>query len=325
MTTDTDRREGLLRKVRGLVAKADATPFEGEADVFRAKASELMDKYMIEEWELAHKTGDLSALKPVRKNMDISWWYREEDEIAAPLWSLYLATAAHCSVVCAYSKAEWGSEISDEGLYVTTLTVPVFGTEQAIAFHDMLFTSLMTQMFGKLKPKYDPNLSMGENVAIAKSVGMKYTDIAKWLGHPEWVVPNGSGGWKTADNGKMLREYKKHAASVGENVNKANPKVYIRSYGSGFVGKVNERLRDMRNTPVSDAGNPLALAVRDASKLAREAMEEEFPEDPKKKGKALKVRQRSYDYTAAAKGSRAGAEANIASDAGTLRKSKEIS
>ena len=40
--TQTDLPDGLLDKVRALLAKAESTRFEAEADAFTAKAQELM-------------------------------------------------------------------------------------------------------------------------------------------------------------------------------------------------------------------------------------------------------------------------------------------
>lgn len=46
--TQTDLPDGLLDKVRALLAKAESTRFEAEADAFTAKAQELMARYRIE-------------------------------------------------------------------------------------------------------------------------------------------------------------------------------------------------------------------------------------------------------------------------------------
>ena len=46
--TQTELPDGLLDKVRALLAKAESTRFEAEADVFTAKAQELMARHRIE-------------------------------------------------------------------------------------------------------------------------------------------------------------------------------------------------------------------------------------------------------------------------------------
>lgn len=70
-------RDNILRKVQALLAKAMSTPFEAEADSFRQKANELMDKHRLEQWELAQAQQGraTSSLKPVRKDIDTSWYY----------------------------------------------------------------------------------------------------------------------------------------------------------------------------------------------------------------------------------------------------------
>jgi hypothetical protein len=75
MSATTEReRETLLRRVQALLAKAEATQFEGERDSFFAKAEELMNKYRIELWELQQREhGRLDARQPIVRNLDYSW------------------------------------------------------------------------------------------------------------------------------------------------------------------------------------------------------------------------------------------------------------
>jgi len=40
--------EAMIDKIRGLLAKAESTEFEGEADLLLKKAAELMAKYRID-------------------------------------------------------------------------------------------------------------------------------------------------------------------------------------------------------------------------------------------------------------------------------------
>jgi len=85
-----NRRESILAKVQKLLAKAMATPFEAEADSFRAKANEMMDNYRIEQWEIAQLEAGRakSALKPVRKDVDITWWWNESGAFGSTLWTM---------------------------------------------------------------------------------------------------------------------------------------------------------------------------------------------------------------------------------------------
>jgi hypothetical protein len=94
VTTTTERREALLRKVRGLLAKAEdpaATP--AEAEVFSAKAEELMAKYAIDA-ALIDARSDTRE-QPEARRFDIDGSYPLPK---ATLWSC-IATAHRCKVV----------------------------------------------------------------------------------------------------------------------------------------------------------------------------------------------------------------------------------
>jgi hypothetical protein len=53
-----DMNDGVLRKVRALLAKAEATPFDAEAESFTAKAQELIARYRIDRALLAGRDPD---------------------------------------------------------------------------------------------------------------------------------------------------------------------------------------------------------------------------------------------------------------------------
>lgn len=329
---EESRKDKILRRVQALLAKANSTPFSGEADVFRAKADELMTMYAIEEWELA-KQSSSGSLKPIRKQVDLSWWYSERHALASALWSLFLECSRHCRVVVASSKVDSG-----------TKTIPCFGLESDIDYLQLLFTDLYVQMSGKIKPQYDPDKSLGENVYRAKEAGMKYGDIAKWAGHPEWIKLKGYSkrGYPQYEyNGIMIREMKKFAAASGLPIHQSiNLDAYIEDYCLAFAHAVNKRLKAMRDDQ-GQSGESMALVLRDITDLAREAMYETFEDlrphqatcdcdkchvlkchdnncsrkvcvERRKPVKHSKTRYRNYNYAAAAMGGKAGSEARIA-------------
>lgn len=267
------KQEDILRKVRGLIAKAQGTEFEGEREAFMAKADALMEAYAIEEYMLATGEDESKARLIKRRDFDMGWWrqlYGIDHDARNCVYWLFNTCVKHCR--CMTSVQAWS---------FTSNTAAIYGTEADLSYLDLLFTDLFTQLFAKIKPAYDSDKSMGENVLVAKEAGMKYTDIAVWLGHPEWVVPNGTGGTKTADNGKMLREYKAFLKSIGKSprdVVSVNPKAYQYSYCYGFYATVAERLRMMRGDREVEHTGDMSLALRDIEDLAREAMWDDFPE-----------------------------------------------
>jgi len=268
-----DRREGILRKVQALLAKAMSTPFEGEADVFRAKANELMDTYRIEQWEIAKReqgSSSVSSLKPVRKSIPITWWWDEKTDTSSALWMIFMECTRTCAVV-----------VANMHLNPSTKSVMAYGLESDIAFLQMLFTDLHIQMSNKISPKFDPDKSLGENVYNAKEAGMKYGQIAKWCGHPEWITIKGyskRGYPQYQYNGIMIREMKKYAAAAGLDIHK---EISLDSYIEDFIQAYSNAVRGKLKMMRGDAGETgsMALAIRDITDLAREMMYEDFPDD----------------------------------------------
>lgn len=269
----TDRQDDILRKVRALIAKASSTDFPEEAEAFRRKADALMEAYAIETWMLETGKDETKARLIKTVAMDMQWWADLKDlefDARSNVWYLFTACVKHCRCVADWSTRDYRAN-----------TVRVYGMSSDIAYLDLLFTDLFIQLFDKIKPKYDPNRSLGENVMRAKEAGMKYIDIAVWAGHPEWREMTHTGGYKTCDGGKMLREYKKHLEGLGKSprdVVTVHPDNYRLSYTYSFYAEISKRLRAMRDDRAGGQTGSTALALRDIEDLAREAMYEDFPE-----------------------------------------------
>lgn len=122
--------DGLLDKVRALLAKAEATSFDGEAEAFTAKAQELMTRYRIEHALLdAGKT--VGREEPFGRRILIPDPYAE----AKAILLANIADANGCTAV--WSK----------GLGFTT----VFGFTTELDAVDTLFASLLIQATGALR------------------------------------------------------------------------------------------------------------------------------------------------------------------------------
>ncbi len=337
----TDRRESRLKVIRDLLARAASTEYEAERDSCLAKADELQTKFQIEEWELAQSGDTTSKLStPIRRNMDCSW-YMDEGKYAvrSALWSMFLNCADHCRCVVAHAHTDWKMKV-----------IPVFGLENDIDYLDMLFTNLFLQMLSKVKPKFDPDKSLGYNVYNAKEAGMKYRDIAIWAGHPEWIKNvmrfdkrKGYSVPKQEYDGIMIREMKKYAKEHGLEVHKEQSLAYyLEDYCTGFVSTVNLKLTGMRDEQGQSEGS-MAIALRDMRDLAREAMFDDFPDmrphpddcdcdkchrcyDPDcqrprckaARKPAPKAAYRNMSVAGAARGRQAGREAQITQRGGTM-------
>lgn len=136
--TQTELPDGLLDRVRALLAKAESTQFEAEADVFTAKAQELMARHRIDSAILSMREPAASD-SPSSRRVLVPAPYSDAKVIL-------LANIAHangCTVV--WSKGPG---------YAT-----VFGVGPELAAVDVLFASLLIQASGALRrhgTKVDP-------------------------------------------------------------------------------------------------------------------------------------------------------------------------
>lgn len=312
------KRDDILRKVRGLYAKAQSTEFEGERQVFMAKADQMMESYAIETWMLEAGKDEEQSRLVVRRDFNMSWWSELGDlphDAKSQVWHLFSACVKHCRC---YTNAA--------GIW-NTGGCPVWGLEADLDFLNFLFTDLFVQLFAKVKPSYDPNKTMGHNVMIAKEAGMKYIDIALWLGKPEWRVSNGSGGYKTADGGKMLREYKAHLKSIGkttQDVVAIHPHTWAYSYLSAFTATIRERFREMESTNAGERSGGAELVLRDIRQQAASAAYAEFPQFAKKDGLSHQGGGRRLSTAGYAAGGSAGKSASIANRSSRLGSRKSL-
>lgn len=327
--------EDILRKVRGLLAKANSTTFEAERVTFLAKADEMMEKYAINQAMLQQLEHGGKARLVERRDMDISWW-REigslHPNVKAGITSLWSACVNHCR--CFSSFSVWD---------IRNNSAAVYGTRSDLSYLDMLFTDLLLQMLLRLKPKYDPNLSLGHNVARAKESGMKYTDVAHWIGRSDWVesyYTKRGLSYRTCDKGAMLRAYKKHLReNGGGQVISIHPDTYAMSFMHGFTAKVRERLVKMQEGRGSAQTGSTALVIRDIRDQAMEALYQDFPDlrphpqgcecercNPKPGKKMARVYRggRRIDYAAMGKGVREGEKVRIVSNDPQVQQRKQI-
>ena len=122
---DADAR--VLAKVRALLAKAEATTFEGEADAFTAKAHELMSRHSIATAML--EDPDESAPAAVR------------------IWHERPYVKAQASLLGAIAEAAGCRAVYQPGFEVST----VFGIGTDLDAVELLFTSLLVQSAAELR------------------------------------------------------------------------------------------------------------------------------------------------------------------------------
>ena len=330
----SDKMDKILNQVRGLLAKAASTEFEGERRVFLAKADELMEKYAIEEVMLLQKD-DSKARIVERRDMDISWWTALKElnhETRSEIFWLWTSCVRFCRCV--------GGTFPTYDYHEKT--VAVYGTPSDLSYLNLLFTDLLNQMIGHIRPEYDKNKSMGENIAVAKAAGMKYADIAIWMNKPEWVkeVYNSQThkmDYKPVDHGIMARAYKEFVNQHGQDWITVRPATYLWSYIESFCDAVKTRLyyiRQQREGKTEETGST-AVVLRDIRLQALDALYEDFPElRPHPQGckckactgkkRVVKYREPKGSELGRNAGYRAGQNARIVSNDPALRARKQL-
>lgn len=124
MQTVNEPPAAVLEKVRALLAKAESTEFEAEAEALTNKAQELMARHRIEQ-AMLDTDGRGPRSRPTMVKITI------EDPYADPK-SLLLAAVAHANG-CTMVWQKWFR------------TASVFGFADDLAAVDALFTSLLVQ------------------------------------------------------------------------------------------------------------------------------------------------------------------------------------
>lgn len=251
---NTDRLDAMMRKVEGLLAKADdaaATP--EEADSARAMAERIMTKYKIEEEDLI-KRGDLKVdgLNVMFKDVGVYPINSEYDEVY-----MYLVSAAldHCGVMGVWSGTVDGVRM-----------LQFIGYEADIRYAEALFMSARLYFADRMEPKPNPNLSDAENVYRMRSAGMERRRVADLMG---WV----KGG------AKVTRLYKQECERRGEDPVLTGQGVsvvdYRMAYAQAFKTEFWMRLCNARNAIDAEVDGGLVLHGR--KERVKEAMYQRYP------------------------------------------------
>ena len=331
MTPDinTERRAKKLEQVRALLAKADSTPFEGEADSFRAKADAMMRAYAIEQWQVEQaQAGVNETRKPEVRHFNFEWWYRSQHR--SDLWTLFTGTARHCRCVVA---------VRGHGADGSYYTIPVIGLASDLDYFDLLFTHLMLQMGQKLGEGVHPipGASLGENARRLRETGMQRAKVCKMLWEGGFVelgeaamqrhgiTPDTPWDHMPAAAEKAVRAKVRKAGEAYErehgldSTTGAHPATWQRSFAEGFVMTLRRRFRDMEDKyDAEDTSGSMALAVRDMMQVAQDLYDELWPRPEPvevkatgRRSRALTYKEPKHDPRAYRAGTEAGREAKL--------------
>lgn len=133
----SEKRDGILAKVRKIMDLADGTDVQGEKDAAMAQAAALMARYAIEQHEIeaVRKQGepekiiDYSFVVGPRKS-PVSKWRAQ--------LAMHVALTHRCRM---YQSSCWNYDRGAEDY-----EVHIIGFESDVAFVEMLYTSLALQM-----------------------------------------------------------------------------------------------------------------------------------------------------------------------------------
>lgn len=256
-TQEQSLRAKRLEQVRKIIDKANATPYEEERATFLAAADDLMNKYLIEEWETALARPASEREKPtVRQysNPEGSFSFR------STMQNIFVTLAGfcRCKVINLYGSGP-----------------KVIGFESDMEYLDMLYTSVMLHLSSSIDPRVDPVLPWVVNLAKLKNAGRKWEDIHALLVkagqrdypylHQEWV--RGGKGF-----GLMVSEYQRYCRANNIPMVKISPEVWRRSFIAGYKDALVARVHEMKE---ERTGAGIELHGRDEAVM--EAFYEMFP------------------------------------------------
>ena len=306
----TDKKDDLLRKISGLLAKAESSEHEGERQVFMAKADELMMKYNIELYELAASQDRTDQRTPIIHDFDYKFAFESGPfpEISDDLWSLFCAVARHTNCLIVFHRQHFSGVAKSSRQY----TVPIIGTDLDLGYMTLLFTSLMTQLVETLHPSVDKNKSYEENLRTFREAGWGWLEVAAKMQEAGYDL-----GMSVSDaRHKEAHAYRRWCKATGVEQNYAHFKTFRRNFASGFVSRVAVRLNEMRQETVTSLGTGLELALRDQSLINQDFMTAEFGSPGMSRGGSLARSSRKFDSAAYTGGRAAGSNARIVANPG---------
>lgn len=310
--------EKMLERVRALLAKAASTANEypEEAELFRAKADELMTKYAIELWQVETAQAGVGARpKPEVKDVNIDWWWKLDEDLSQSLWSVLLAVCDH-----ARCRVAWRNAAHD------TKSVPVVGLPSDLGYVDMLFTHLFMQMIDTMDPHPREGDGMIEALVRMKEAGLKWEEIYKRLVAADLLEDKGRWSAGVASQMDFAGKYTRYCAETGRERVRVTPSVFRRSFAMGFSSELAKRLRHQKEEQGQDTGS-MALVIRDISLVVQEALYDFFPNmrpGAVKKSKGMVRDTRKISVSGIARGAKAGADATILGNSPQLKGKKEL-
>lgn len=292
--------DDMMRKVEGLLAKADSTDSDEEAATLRAAAERIMIRHKIVEEDLLQrgdlKQDDLHVLfKEVRA-------YPMNAKYASVYQSLMSYAVHHADCYGVWTGYDWST-----GDRVMTIV----GYEADIRYAEALYMGARLLFADRMEPKVDPSLSDQENVYRLRSAGLERRKVAEMMG---WV----KGG------AKVTRLYKAACDERGEDPaltgRGTSVKDFKDAYTDAFTLEFWTRLYNAKNAIDQETGGGLVLhgrldRIKEAAyqrwpELRPTPLDRAIGEEPKRKAQRL-YKETAADRKRAARRYTAGGQAGI--------------
>lgn len=252
MTENNDKkRESVMRKVQALLDKAASTGFTPEAEECRRKADELMTQYVIEEHELRAAGSVADREKP--STITITKLVGTQSPIKQQIAELAAHVADYVGVQIVY----YGMRSN-----ASSLSVKAYGFKAELDYFEMLLTSLMVQMANEMEPKYDPDLSVLENMDNIRGAGVGWDRL--------FDIFRSNGVSKSQAMG-----YRQVWLRQNPDQRNLTPTVYLRSFAEGFAAKISHRFWELKQARKESLSSSMALVLVDRSAEVRAFFEEE--------------------------------------------------
>ncbi|SRR6266487_559463 len=334
----------VLKRVRQLIAKAEATIHEGataaerkaaeiEQESARHMADALMLKYQIDEVQAEQARPASQHQKPVVIEVTLA----TDSDVSGYVSTLVNIVARHCRcLVRLYSRYSY-----EEHMWMAK----VYGFESDLRYFEILYTTLRLHMIGAILPKPDPTKSLEDNAYILHNAGLNWIGIAEEHGwHQVDRQPGDTskamyenksfpGERRTFARAVAIHEaaYKRACEKRGEKPMKIPPggaRTFRISAAQGYTSRLNARLREVREGRHTGAEVILRSRTDDLNLFFREENADLFrkAEEPVKGRRGRPAKIKAVPFNPA--GYRAGSDhANTAAlnPAASAKTSKEIS
>ena len=162
--------DDLIRKIQGLLAKAEGTDNQHEAEAFFAKANELMLKYSVSVAQLRSEARDQNE-RPVRIDFD----YSASKNLEMGKERMMHVAAKACGVLMLLHSRPIYAAVKRTG-NATVRTCILVGFKEDIEMAKSLFISLMVQASG-CTPSGSPAFKRAFLCGYASAVDKKFQEI----------------------------------------------------------------------------------------------------------------------------------------------------